>query len=66
LEITVNATMPLVQACATLGKSYNATLRLVLTRVIRGEQRDGRWFCDPVDVARLSAKPKTAPVEAAS
>ena len=46
----------LVQASAILGKSYNTTLRLVLTRVIRGEQREGRWYCDAHDVRQFAKK----------
>ena len=63
----MRATMTLVQASAALGKSYNATMRLVLTRVIRGEQRGGRWYCNADDVRRLSEQPEaTSAPQAAS
>ena len=57
--------MTLIEAAATLGKSYNATLRLVLTRELHGERRDGRWFCDRRDVARLAGQLSTEPLPVA-
>jgi hypothetical protein len=47
------ANMTLVEAAAALGRSYNVTLRLVLTRELRGERRDGRWFVSAASVDRL-------------
>jgi hypothetical protein len=47
-------TLPLMKAAVILGKSYNQTLRLVLIGEIKGEQRNGRWFLDSGDVARLA------------
>jgi hypothetical protein len=50
----VSDNMTLIEAAAALGKSYNQVLRLVLTRQLKGDRRDGRWFCDRGDVVRLS------------
>jgi hypothetical protein len=49
----VTDSMSLTQAAVALQKSYNVVLRLVLLGRIRGEQRNGRWFVDARDVARL-------------
>jgi hypothetical protein len=48
-------TLPLMKAAVILGKSYNQTLRLVLIGEIKAEQRNGRWFLDADDVARLGS-----------
>ena len=45
----------LVDAAIALGRSYNATMRLVILGQLKGGRRDGRWFVDAVDLERLLA-----------
>lgn len=43
----------LVEAAVKLELSYNQTLRWILLGRLKGEQRDGRWFVDAVDLERV-------------
>ena len=43
----------LVDAALSLGKSYNATMRLVIVGELKGGRRDGRWYVDEEDLDRL-------------
>ncbi len=36
----------LTEAAFRLGRSYPSTLNLVLTKRLKGERREGRWFVD--------------------
>ena len=51
----------LVSAAADLGLSYGTTLRLVLVRLIRGEQRSGKWYVDVESVRRYKEENRFPP-----
>ena len=45
--------MTLVAAAARLLVSWHTAHRWVLTGVLKGHQRDGRWYVDPKDLRRF-------------
>ena len=46
-------TVSLTEAAFTLGLTYNATLKLVLTHRLKGRQVRRRWVVDKADTERL-------------
>jgi len=46
-------TVSLTEAAFTLGLTYNATLKLVLTHRLKGRQVRGKWLVDKADTERL-------------
>jgi hypothetical protein len=55
LGIPMTEEVKLVDAAIALGKSYNATMRLVIVGELKGGRRDGRWFVDRQDLERIRA-----------
>ena len=43
----------LTEAAFRLGRSYPSTLNLVLTKRLKGERREGRWFVDADSLEQL-------------
>ena len=48
--------IPLSQAAFELGRSYHQTLKLLMTRELDGERRDGRWFVSAESLERAKQR----------
>ena len=55
----------LIRGAAELGLPYNVALRKVLTRELRGEQRDGKWWVSAQSVRDLREQREREPLPAA-
>ncbi len=65
MTMATTAWVGLTDAAFHLGKSYNATWRLMLLGILRGRKVAGRWLVRREDVERVARKRDREPAGAA-